>query len=227
MSKRNKITTCLLSAVAVVSVAVVIRAQQQPTHSHTESQPQPQSKTGEHGAMSHDKMSHEEMSHDKMSHESCPMMQGAQAKTPDAAGTHAGHVAEINARGERGMGFSQTATTHHFLLTPDGGAIQVTINDPKDAANLDQIKTHLAHIAGMFADGNFETPMFVHDEVPPGVAVMQKLKAEIAYKYEETQNGARVRVSTRNPEALAAVHDFLRFQIREHRTGDSLEVPSR
>jgi hypothetical protein len=215
MMKRTKFAIYFLSA--VISVAVGVRAQQQHTHSHTESQPQPQSKTDAHGAMSHD----------KMSHESCPMMQGAQAKTPDGAGSHAGRVAEMNARGEQGMGFSQTATTHHFLLMPDGGAIQVEVNDAKDAVSLDQIRTHLAQIAGAFAAGNFETPMFVHDQVPPGVAVMQKLKAEIAYKYEETQNGARVRVSTRNPEALAAVHDFLRFQIKEHQTGDPLEVPAR
>jgi hypothetical protein len=229
MMKRTKFAIYFLSAAALVFVAVGVRAQQQHTHSHMESQPQaqPQSKTDEHGAMSHEAVSHEAMSHDAMSHESCPMMQGAQAKTPDGAGAHVGHVAEMNARGEQGMGFSQSATTHHFLLMPDGGAIQVTVNDPKDAANLDQIKMHLAHIAEMFAAGNFETPMFVHDQVPPGVAVMQKLKAEIAYKYEETRGGARVRVSTRNPAALAAVQEFLRFQIKEHQTGDPLEVPAR
>jgi hypothetical protein len=229
MLKRTKLAIYFLSAAALVSVAIGVRAQQQHTHSQTESQPQaqPQSKTDEHGAMSHEQMSHEAMSYDAMSHGSCPMMQGAQAKTPDGAGAHAGHLAEVNARGEQGMGFSQTATTHHFLLMPDGGAIQVEVNDAKDAVSLDQIRTHLAHIAEMFAAGNFETPMFVHDQVPPGVAVMQKLKAEIAYKYEETRGGARVRVSTRNPEALAAVQDFLRFQIKEHRTGDPLEVPAR
>jgi hypothetical protein len=219
MSKRNKITTCLLVAIAIVSVAAGTGAQQQHTHSHTESQPQAQtqSKTDEHGAMSHD----------AISHDTCPMMQGAQAKTPDGAGAHAGHLAEVNARGEQGMGFSQTATTHHFLLMPDGGAIQVTVNDPKDATNLDQIKMHLAHIVEMFAAGNFDTPMFVHDQVPPGGAVMQKLKGEIAYRYEETQGGARVRVSTRNPEALSAIHDFLRFQIKEHQTGDPLDSSAR
>jgi hypothetical protein len=224
MMKRTKFAICFLSAAAMVSVAIGVRAQQQHTHGHAETQPQvqPQSKTDEHGAMSHDQMSHEAMSHD-----TCPMMQGAQAKTPDGAGAHAGHLAEVNARGEQGMGFSQSATKHHFLLMPDGGAIQVEVNDAKDAVSLDQIRTHLAQIAGAFAAGNFETPMFVHDEVPPGVVVMQKLKSEIAYKYEETQNGARVRVSTRNPEALAAVQDFLRFQIKEHRTGDPLEVPAR
>ena len=38
------------------------------------------------------------------------------------------------------------------------------------------------------------------------------------------KQGARVRMSTRNPEALNAIYEFLRFQIKEHKTGDSLEV---
>jgi hypothetical protein len=29
---------------------------------------------------------------------------------------------------------------------------------------------------------------------------------------------------TRNREALAAIHQFLRYQIREHRTGDRVSV---
>lgn len=213
MLKRIKFGGYILPLV-VAAVALGVHGQQ-PTHSHTHDQPatQPQSKTDQHGTT--------------MTHESCPMMKGEQAKTPDGAGSHAGHLAEVNARGEKGMGFSQSATTHHFLLTSDGGAIQVEVNDPKDAANRDSIRGHLAHIARMFAEGNFETPMFVHDQSPPGVGVMQKLKAEIGYKYEETGNGARVRISTRNREALAAVQEFLRFQIKEHRTDDPLEVGAR
>jgi len=34
-----------------------------------------------------------------------------------------------------------------------------------------------------------------------------------------------VRITTRDGEALAAVHEFLRYQIREHHTGDPLTVP--
>jgi hypothetical protein len=214
MLKRIKFGVYVLPLVAAASVAVGVYAQQ-PAHSHTHarSEGQPQSKTDRHGAT--------------MSHDSCPMMKGEQAKTPGGAGAHAGHLAEVNARGERGMGFSQSATTHHFLLMNDGGAIQIEANDAKDAANRDSIRGHLTHIARMFAEGNFDTPMFVHDQVPPGTSVMQKLKSEVAYKYEETNGGARVRISTRNGEALSAIHDFLRFQIREHQTGDPLEVGAR
>jgi hypothetical protein len=212
MLKRIKFGVYILPLVAA-SVAVGVRAQQTHGHTHDQTESQPQSKTDRHGAT--------------MSHESCPMIKGEQAKTSGGAGAHAGHLAGVNARGEQGMGFSQSATTHHFLLTGDGGAIRVEVNDSKDAANRDQIRGHLTHIARMFSEGNFETPMFVHDQTPPGVPVMQKLKAEIVYKYEETGGGARVRISTRNREALAAIHEFLRFQIKEHETGDPLEVGAR
>lgn len=122
------------------------------------------------------------------------------------------------------MGFSQKSATHHFRLTPQGGAIEVEANDPKDTATRDKIRMHLEHISEMFAEGDFDAPMFIHDQTPPGVPVMQRLKTEIKYEFEQTERGARVRIKTTNTEALAAVHDFLRFQIKEHETGDTLEI---
>ena len=126
----------------------------------------------------------------------------------------------MNQRGEMGMGFSQAATMHHFFLNPDGGVIQVGANDPKDTSDRDKIRMHLTHIAQAFASGDFDIPMFVHDTTPPGVPEMKRLRDRIKYTYGETQNGGRVVISTADPDALAAIHDFLRFQIQEHKTGD-------
>ena len=53
---------------------------------------------------------------------------------------------------------------------------------------------------------------------------MKQLKAEITYKYDETRRGGRIRISSTNAEAIKAIHEFLRFQIKEHKTGDPLEV---
>jgi hypothetical protein len=75
----------------------------------------------------------------------------------------------------------------------------------------------------MFAEGNFSIPMFVHDQTPPGVPVMKEKHAEISYSFEELEAGGRVRIKTANPDALKAVHDFLRFQIEDHHTGDATE----
>jgi hypothetical protein len=138
--------------------------------------------------------------------------------------SHDRHAEEVNKRGDKVMGFSHTKTTHHFRLKTDGGSIEVTANETNDTASRDQIRTHLKHIAQKFAAGDFTAPMLIHSQTPPGVPAMQRLKTEITYRYEEIERGAQVRISANNPEAIAAIHEFLRFQIQDHKTGDSTEV---
>jgi hypothetical protein len=55
-------------------------------------------------------------------------------------------------------------------------------------------------------------------------STLKLLKAKIHYKYEEISSGGRVRIESSDPVALAAIHDFLRFQISEHQTGDTLVI---
>lgn len=73
----------------------------------------------------------------------------------------------------------------------------------------------------MFSQGDFNAPMLIHARTPPGVPTMKKLRSEIQYRVEDVPNGGRVRVSSSNPKAVAAIHDFLRFQIQDHQTGDA------
>ena len=131
---------------------------------------------------------------------------------------------QMNKRGDRVMGFDHTRTTHHFLLQESGGSIEVTANSSADVESATQIRMHLKHIAMMFAAGNFRAPLLIHDQTPPGVPVMRRLKGEIEYNFEEIDRGGAVRISTRNPVALRAIHKFLRFQIKEHKTGDPLVI---
>jgi hypothetical protein len=137
------------------------------------------------------------------------------------------HHDAVNQRGDQVMGFSEEKTTHHFRLYADGGSIEVTANDGKDTESRDLIRTHLARIAGMFAAGNFEAPMLIHGQTPPGVSALQRLKAEVAYRFEKLGRGGRVTITTKNAEALEAIHDFLRFQIFDHLTGDSPAISSK
>ena len=134
------------------------------------------------------------------------------------------HHDQVNERGDQAMGFSHTKTTHHFRLTTEGGVIEVTAHDPSDAVSSNQIRQHLKHIAKKFSAGDFSAPMFIHGDNPPGVEAMKRLKLEIKYQYEEIDRGARVRISTGNDEAIKAIYEFLRFQIKDHRTGDPLEI---
>jgi TusA-related sulfurtransferase len=134
------------------------------------------------------------------------------------------HHAAVEKNGDQAMGFPHDKTTHHFRLAANGGVIEVTVDDPSDASNTEAIRSHLSHIAILFGNGDFTTPMFVHDGVPPGVTIMQLVKGAIRYRYEEVPSGGRVRVESGDPVAIAAIHDFIRFQITEHQTGDDLGV---
>jgi hypothetical protein len=134
------------------------------------------------------------------------------------------HHEEVNKHGDEAMGFSHLKTTHHFRLSPAGGSVDVQANDPKDTTSRDQIRAHLQKITTAFKNGDFSSPMMTHSRVPPGVPTMQRLKGDIEYKYADTKTGGKVLISTKDPEALKAIHEFLRFQIQDHRTGDPQSI---
>jgi len=128
-------------------------------------------------------------------------------------------------RGDHVMGFSHEKTTQHFELNQDGGIIEVRANDAADTATRDQIRTHFNHIVQMFAGGNFNAPMLVHDRKDvPGTAVMAELKDKLHWELEQTSRGAKIVITADNKPALDAVHEFLRFQIADHDTGDCTAV---
>jgi hypothetical protein len=147
------------------------------------------------------------------------------ARAGDGGRDHdaAAHGAGVDHRGDDAMGFSHKKTAHHFGLTRTGGYISAESKDANTASR-DAIVQHFHHIASAFKQGNFEMPMFIHGRVPPGVTEMKRLAAFISYSVEETPRGGRVLVTATDPQALDAVHRFLRFQIEDHRTGDSVEV---
>ena len=146
------------------------------------------------------------------------------AMTAAAQTAETTRAAGVPQRGDHVMGFDHTKTTHHFRLTPTGGRIEAEVNDPADSGSRDLIRTHLAHIAKMFSEGDFDAPMLIHEKVPPGVPVMKELKSAIRYEFQPTERGGSVVLSTKNARALEAVHQFLRFQIEDHKTGDSVKI---
>jgi hypothetical protein len=157
------------------------------------------------------------------------MASADRASSPSASSsTHedtADHTARaaLEARGDRHMGFQQQLTVHHFRLQERGGAIEVTARDPADATTVEQVRGHLRHIAGAFAAGDFSIPEAVHAQQPPGVSSLRAAGADVAYRFEELPAGGRVVLTAATPIALAAVQEFLRFQITDHETGDPLQ----
>jgi hypothetical protein len=83
---------------------------------------------------------------------------------------------------------------------------------------------HLRAIAAEFSSGNFAKPFMTHGEMLQGVTTMQARKNTLNVTYEDRSDGGMVRISTTDANTRQAVHDFLRYQIREHTTGDPLTV---
>lgn len=157
---------------------------------------------------------------------SCPMhaqhMAAAKAESVPADGS-AEHGRHVDGRHDT-LGMSHTKSVHSFRLFADGGAIELRAKDSSDDATIAAIRTHLQDIAPQFAKGDFSTPRFVHGYPPDGVAQLERLGSDIAYRYQQFDGGGRIRITTRSAEALAAIHAFLRFQVTEHRTADSGKV---
>lgn len=142
---------------------------------------------------------------------------------------HAEHMKQAAAASEvehnhDTFGMAHDATTHNFRLFDDGGAIELRANDPKDTKSIDAIRAHLRSVAADFTANDFAKPLFVHGKLPDGVPAMKDKSTAISYRYEEVPSGGRVRITTRDAEALAAVHSFLRFQVGEHKTADTGQV---
>ena len=144
----------------------------------------------------------------------------AQAHGHDHAGMSHGDsaFAAMQDRGKTAMGVDQYTSAHQFEDLADGGRI-VLERAISDSAGVAQIRRHMREIAQAFQQGDFSTPMFVHDTTVPGTAVMRANRAAITYAAADTPLGAFVRITTRDPEALRAVHEFLAYQQREHRAG--------
>ena len=134
------------------------------------------------------------------------------------------HHEQVAERGDHVMGFDHSKTTHHFTLTETGGVIAVSANDAADAGSRDAIRMHLKHEAQMLSEGNFHDPMTIHDRVPPGVPVLKRDREKIRWDYADTPQGGAITIAAPAGEDRKALHEFLRFQIEDHRTGDPLEV---
>ena len=127
--------------------------------------------------------------------------------------------AALQQRGETAMGVNQYTSQHVFEPLPDGGRISLQ-RDASDSVGVAAIRAHMDTISKSFGNGDFAVPGFVHATGDvPGTALMKRLKAEITYTPMDLPGGAQVVISTRNPQAVSAIHEFLAFQRMDHRTG--------
>ena len=115
------------------------------------------------------------------------------------------------------MGVDQYTSTHRFDPLPDGGRIELQ-RDTDDSAGTARIRAHLRDIAQRFAAGDFSDPSFVHASAEvPGTRVMAERRTLIRFDVVELPRGGAVRLTTLDPQAITAIHEFLRFQRSDHR----------
>ena len=106
--------------------------------------------------------------------------------------------------------------SHDFELTPEGGFIAMQL--PTDnAVRVRQIRSHIKEIAELFAAGDFRLPPRSGsvDKVP-GARVMQQRLADIKFSAQPIPRGSEIVMSSADPNAIAAIHEFLEFHRLEH-----------
>jgi hypothetical protein len=138
----------------------------------------------------------------------------------DDARVHAdSSFVRLQERGETAMGVNQYTSQHVFEPLADGGRI-VLQRKESDPAGEAAIRAHMRTIATAFANGDFALPGFVHAmSNVPGTARMKELRSDITYNERDLPRGAEVVISTKTPDAVAAIHEFLAFQRMDHRAG--------
>ena len=124
----------------------------------------------------------------------------------------------LQARGKTAMGVDQYTSTHRFDDLADGGRIELA-REAADSAGVRVIREHLASIARAFTAGDFSTPFAVHARDVPGTATMTARKDAIRYEFRPLPGGGEVRISSKDPEAIEAVHAFMAFQRGDHHAG--------
>jgi hypothetical protein len=150
----------------------------------------------------------------------------AQSGADRTAHAHAAHVdptsdsafAALQTRGKLAMGVDQYTSTHRFDDLADGGRIELT-RDASDSVGVRTIREHLTSIARAFASGDFSTPFAVHAREVPGTETMAAKRDAIRYEFKPLPGGGEVRISSKDPEAIRAIHAFMAFQRGDHRAG--------
>ena len=131
--------------------------------------------------------------------------------------------AKLQQRGQTVMGVDQYTSQHVFESLPDGGRI-VLQRKETDSTGEAVIREHMRTIAKAFASGDFTLPGVVHAmKDVPGTQQMRELRSDITYTAQDLPRGGEVVIATKNPKAVAAIHDFLAFQRMDHRAGAHME----
>lgn len=127
---------------------------------------------------------------------------------------------ELLSRATRVSGFESDRVNRHFYVLKNGGAVEITAKDANDESTIKAIQSYLKKESDMWTKGNFDTVAAVYGKAPESTVQLKKLRDNVTYAVVPEENGAVVRMLTVNPMAKTAIHDYLKFQIEQLKTGD-------
>ena len=146
---------------------------------------------------------------------SLAIAQAAPAGDPDA---------EMNARFSKALGVPLDKVTLHFYLVKNGGVIELTAKDPNDTATINALQKYLQTQKDLWEKGKETAVTDVHGKFPESAATMRRLRNEITFYMAKTDNGGVLRMFSINEQARNAIQEYFKFEIAEHKTGDSPTV---
>lgn len=128
---------------------------------------------------------------------------------------------DTSARFSRALGVPLDKVTLHFYLVKNGGVVELSAKDTADAATIAALQKYLQSQKDLWEKGKETAVTDVHMRAPESAATMRKLRNEITFYMAKTDNGGVLRMFSINEQARAAIQDYLRFEIGEHKTGDA------
>ena len=128
-------------------------------------------------------------------------------------------------RASRVTGIDSDRVQRHFYVLKNGGAIEITAKDANDEATIKAIRTWLKKESDFFTKGNYESAAAIYGKAPESTIQLKKLRDEVNFAMVQEDNGAVLRMLTVNPQAKAAIHEYLKFQIDQLGTGDPITPP--
>ncbi len=129
---------------------------------------------------------------------------------------------DLNTRFSKALGTDANKIVQHYYLVKNGGVIEFTAKDPNDTAAISALQKYMDVQKDLLEKGKNDDDADVHGRVPDGVPGLKRLRNEITFFAVKTDNGAVLRMFSVNDQARQAIQEFMKFQIREHKTGDPL-----
>jgi hypothetical protein len=117
-------------------------------------------------------------------------------------------------------GFDSERVVRHFYLLKNGGAVEVVVKDPHDETTIKAVQAYLKKESDLWAKGNFDNVNAIYGKLPEGTPQLKKMRDSVTFAAVPEENGGVLRLLTVSPQAKSAIHDYLRFQIDQFKTGD-------